>query len=69
MSVKLFGIEFSPEEITIDETGKVIINNPQLAEAVKNAATTDIDVRSRRRRPVIVNNCDCPGGGDGPPAM
>ncbi|MGJ7920857.1 hypothetical protein [Neobacillus sp. LXY-4] len=50
---ELFGVDFLPEEITIDETGKVIISNPKVAEAVKSAVST------RRRRPVININCPC----------
>ncbi|WP_203363656.1 hypothetical protein [Bacillus sp. REN10] len=35
MTQKLFGVEFSSKEISIDETGKVVINNPNLAKAIK----------------------------------
>ncbi|WP_045520300.1 hypothetical protein [Neobacillus niacini] len=56
MSAKLFGIEFSPEEITIDHTGKVIINNSKLAEAIRKEAicqATDAP---------DTNNCGCNNG-------
>ncbi|MGJ7920856.1 hypothetical protein [Neobacillus sp. LXY-4] len=59
MSEKLFGVNFTPEEITIDETGKVVINNPKMAEAVMNAKTA----AAPQSRSVININCPCPGGG------
>ncbi|MDN9011551.1 hypothetical protein [Brevibacillus laterosporus] len=61
MNEKLFGVNFSPEEISIDETGKVIINNPNLAKAIKSSSATNTDVTARRRREVNINCYGCPG--------
>lgn len=56
---KTKSIRIHPDHVTLDEHGKVVINNPELAESVKEMLNTVVSTGQQVR--LLDWNCKCDG--------